>query len=64
MSTETSKEQKKTKGWLGRSLENYKEMHKAKHPEVMKAKTLTEARKICFGVKTKKRHNQDTNTRG
>lgn len=49
--------------WLGRSLENYQEMHKAKHPEVMKATTLTEARKICFGVKTKKIYNHDTKTR-
>ena len=34
-----------------RSLENYKAMHRAKYPEVDKAETLTEARKICFGVK-------------
>lgn len=55
--------EKKSKGWLGRSLENYQDMHKGKYPEVMKAKTLTEARKICFGVKTKKIYNHDTKTR-
>ena len=40
--------------WLGPNLDNYKEMHKDKHPEVMKAKTVTEARKICFGEKPKR----------
>lgn len=36
-----------------RSLDNYKAMHRAKYPDVDKAKTLTEARTICFGVKRK-----------
>jgi hypothetical protein len=40
--------------WLGRSLDNYIAMHKGKYPEVTKAKTLTEARRICFGVKQRK----------
>lgn len=34
-------------GWYGRSLENYK----AIHPKAKVAKTLTEARKLAFGMK-------------
>lgn len=45
-------EQKKPR--LLRSLENYKAMHRDKYPDVDKAKTLTEARQICFGVKRKR----------
>lgn len=46
--------------WLGRSLDNYKEMHKdtARDKGVsdafQKATTLTKARSILFGVKAKK----------
>ena len=46
-------------GWKGRSLENYKEMHKqtAKdkkcYERFMACRTLTEARKVLFGVKVK-----------
>lgn len=54
---------KPTGKWKGRSLENYIEQHKAKHPEVVNAKTLTEARRICFGEKKKRIYDKDTNTR-
>lgn len=40
--------------WCGRSLDNYKAMHRASTPEVMSARSLTEARRIVFGEKTKK----------
>lgn len=45
--------------WLGRSLENYKAMHaktaesKGKGAELRNARTLTQARKIVFGLKRK-----------
>jgi len=34
-----------------RSLVNYIAQHKEKHPAVLQARTLTEARILCFGVK-------------
>lgn len=34
-----------------RSLENYKRQHAARHPDVLMARTLTEARRILFGEK-------------
>jgi hypothetical protein len=43
--------------WLGRSLQNYKEMQegvsksKGVYDDLKKAKTLTEARKIVYGYK-------------
>lgn len=46
-------------GWKGRSLENYKEMHKETADrngvirEFLAARTLTQARKILFGEKKK-----------
>ncbi len=46
--------------WQGRSLESYKEMHektakeKGVHEQFMRCKTLTQARKVLFGEKTKK----------
>lgn len=40
--------------WSGRSLDNYKAMHRKHKPEVMSARSLTEARAIVFGQKTKK----------
>lgn len=45
--------------WLGRSLENYKDIHakaaadKGVGEELKNAKTLTKARKIVFGYKKK-----------
>jgi len=45
--------------WKGRSLDNYKTMHantakkKNVYEEFMKSKTLTRARIILFGIKTK-----------
>lgn len=45
--------------WLGRSLDNYKDMHaktaadKGVTAELRAAKTLTQARKIVFGYKKK-----------
>ena len=35
--------------WNGRSLDNYKTMH----PKAREADTLTEARKLAFGIKNK-----------
>lgn len=35
--------------WIGRSLENYKQMH----PKAANARTLTEARRLAFGAKSK-----------
>lgn len=55
---ENNKEKDGT-GWLGRSLSNYKDMHRstAENKGVLKeflnAKTLTEARKVAFGLKRK-----------
>lgn len=46
--------------WLGRDLDNYKEMHrdrardKGLHQELMACATLTQARKVVFGEKAKK----------
>lgn len=44
--------------WNGRSLENYKAMHRNAVPknreiEFLAARSLTQARKIAFGVKQK-----------
>lgn len=45
--------------WLGRSLSNYKSQqsdiarNKGVLPKLQQAKTLTEARKIVYGVKSK-----------
>jgi len=39
--------------WLGRSLPNYILRNSEKHPEIVHARTLTEARKIVFGPKPK-----------
>lgn len=50
--------QKKPK-WLGRSLSNYIDMHKKKYPDVVKARSLTEARKICFGDKPKRAYQRE-----
>jgi hypothetical protein len=47
--------------WAGRSLENFKTINKKRAEEkgvleqLMRAKTLTEARKVIFGVKSKQR---------
>lgn len=54
-------EQKSVKNtaWAGRSLENYKAMHaqaaekKGVSSEFQGAKTLTQARKVLFGMKKK-----------
>jgi hypothetical protein len=35
--------------WPFRDLLNYIAKHREKHPEVTRARTLTEARRICFG---------------
>ena len=46
--------------WLGRNLNNYKNWHentakeKGVHDRFMRAKTLTEARRILFGGHVKK----------
>lgn len=50
--------QKKPK-WLGRNLGNYIDMHRKKYPDVVKAKTLTEARRICFGEKPKRAYQRE-----
>lgn len=52
------KDSKQTEyNWLGRSLSNYLEMHRSKFKEkgidTSKIKTLTEARKLAFGLKRK-----------
>ena len=45
--------------WLGRSLDNYKKLQakvaaqKGVTEQLKNARTLTEARKICYGVKAK-----------
>lgn len=52
-------EHKPEYNWLGRSLENYKAMHtktaenKGVGAAFRAAKTLTEAKKLAFGYKTK-----------
>lgn len=49
-----SKDDRRTKetNWRGRSLANYKSMHSEAGGEALaKATTLTQARKIVFGVK-------------
>ena len=44
-------------GWLGRSLDNYKQMHRKSAEsrgnlkEFLAATTLTQARKLAFGMK-------------
>ena len=51
-------ENKETK-WLGRSLEGYKTTHrkaaeeKGRLEEFLSAKTITEAKKIAYGIKKK-----------
>lgn len=49
-----------------RSLENYKKQHASRHPEVRSARTLTEARKICFGEKRSMHglHGKDLDSNG
>jgi uncharacterized short protein YbdD (DUF466 family) len=37
--------------WPFRDLANYVAKHREKHPDVVHARTLTEARRICFGGK-------------
>ncbi len=54
---QTIADRKPTSTWCGRSLSNYKAMHaktaanKGVTQELLSAKTLTQARKIVFGVK-------------
>lgn len=51
---ETIADREYSSTWTGRSLDNYKAMHRKNCPDVMSARSLTEARSIVFGAKTKK----------
>lgn len=51
---ETIADREHKSSWIGRSLENYKAMHRQHTPEVDRARSLTEARRIAFGEKVKK----------
>ncbi len=41
-------------GWFARSLDNYIQRHRQNHPQVVYARTLTQARVICFGPKNER----------